>query len=166
MGMKYNPISGQFDMTGDDSKWKNETGAYTALTQKTPGPIFASVGTVDTTPFTVGGFSPGVNFDADFGGAALNIVGISSHGSGGFFDLGSLMFFNRSRGTQAAPTAMQTGDYIGGLVFGGYGAGDYNLALTGLLVKSDADWDVTQTSLLQWVMGATTAFELQFLFHS
>ena len=142
------------------SRWKNETGAYSALTPKTPGPIFASVGTVDTTPFTVGGgLSPHVSFDQDSAGGALLISGLTSHGSGGFFDLGSLQFYNRSRGTQAVPLALQNGDYIGGQVFGGYGSGDYNLGLTGMLAIATDDWDISPGALtLNFMMNAAVMF--------
>lgn len=140
-------------------KWKNETGAYTALTQKTNGALYFDVGSNETTPFTVTGINPYMNIVADNGAGALNVVGISSFGSGGFFDLGSLVFFNRARGTQAAPSAIQNGDYIGGQVFGGYGSGDYQLAVTGLLAQSIADWDITPGAMnLSWVVNATPVF--------
>jgi len=141
-------------------KWKNENGDYSALTQKTTGNLFISTGSVDTQPFFIaGGIEPDVNFDSDLGGGAFNIVGISSHGSGGFVDLGSMMFFNRSRGSQASPTALQNGDTIGGQVFGGYGAGDYQLTVTGMQAIATDDWDVnTGAMTLYWMMNATAVF--------
>jgi hypothetical protein len=146
--------------TISDPLWEEVTGDYTALTQVDAGSILLNVGTVEATPYTIGGgITPGLNIDADFGAGALNIVGLSSHGSGGFFDLGSLLFFNRSRGSQASPTALQNGDYIGGQVFGGYGSGDYQLALTGLLSIATDDWDVNPgASTLSWLMNASTIF--------
>lgn len=141
------------------SKWKLETGAYQALRPKNKGNLFLSVGSTDTTPYTVaGGLSPGTNFDADQGGSALNILGVSSHGSSGGFGLGSLFFFNRSRGTQASPTALQNGDPIGGLVFGGYGAGDYNLTISGVYATALDDWDVSQHMKLDWMISSASIF--------
>lgn len=137
------------------SKWKLETGAYQALTPKNVLPIFASVGTVDTSPFTIGGINPSVHFDSDFGSGAFNLVGVSSHGSGGFADLGSLVFLNRSRGSQASPTALQNGDPMGGIIIGGYGAGDYQLAYNGIAATAMSDWDVTQDVQLDYLVGGS-----------
>lgn len=159
MGYKYNPFTNNFDIAGGASLWKEETGAYTALTQKTNGALYFDVGSNETTPFTVGGISPYLNIVADNGAGALNVVGISSFGSGGFFDLGSLVFFNRARGTQAAPTAIQAGDFIGGQVFGGYGGGDYQLTLSGLLAQATDDWDVnTGAMTLSWYLNGSAMF--------
>lgn len=138
------------------SKWKLETGAYQALTPKNVLPIFASVGSVDTSPYQIGGINPSVNYDSDYGSGAFNLVGVSSHGSGGFADLGSLLFLNRSRGSQASPTALQSGDPMGGIIIGGYGAGDYQLAYNGIAATAMSDWDVTQDIQLDYLVGGTS----------
>jgi len=86
-------------------------------------------------------------------------MGISSHGSGGFLDLGSFVYMNRSRGTAASPTALQSGDYIGGMLMGGYGQGDYQLGITGLLGIATDDWDTNPGYMtINWMMGSTSCF--------
>ena len=143
-----------------DTFWEVESGAYDALTNINNRKLFFDLGDDEITPYTIaGGISPNANFDADYGGGAFNVMGVSSHGSGGFLDLGSLLYFNRSRGTGNAPTALQAGDNIGGMLMGGYGSGDYNLAITGLLGVANDDWDVVPGSLdLFWMMNSTTIF--------
>jgi hypothetical protein len=148
--------------SGGDTFWQEQTGVYTALTNSNNTPLFYDYGLNSATPYSIGGgLNPAANFvqDNGSGGGALNIMGVSSHGDGGFLNLGSLLFFNRSRGSSAVPTALQAGDDIGGMVFGGYGSGDYQLALSGMIGTAIDDWDISPGAMdLKWVVAATNIF--------
>ena len=103
MAVRFDPLLNSLRM--DDRQWESRTGVYEAFVNKTPDKSIIDVGLNPTTPYTVaGGIAPDLNIVANNGNPGLNIVGISSHGSGSFFDLGSLVFFNRSRGTADTPT--------------------------------------------------------------
>jgi hypothetical protein len=159
MALKINPLTGNFDVV-EPSQWEEVTGAYPVLTQKTPGALFIDTRN-ESTPYTIaGGITPDANFVANGGYGAINIVGLSTHGStGGFLDLGSLLFFNRSRGTVDTPLPIQNGDFIGGQVFGGYDGSDYQLTLSGMLAVATDDWNSTSGAMdLRWIVGGAEIF--------
>jgi hypothetical protein len=66
------------------------------------------------------------------------------------------LVFQRSRGTQAARTAVQLGDRLGGFAFRGYGATGFNLNNDNAVVRAFAAENFTDTAMGTYITFETT----------